>query len=70
MHLNCKIYSRGLPGLDSVIEDSPSPQEIGGPREFRGLVGWGVWGKDILMETRGAGQRLDQEENKIWSVNK
>jgi hypothetical protein len=32
-------YSRGLLGLGSVREDSPNPQETGGPREFRGLVG-------------------------------
>jgi hypothetical protein len=31
-----------LPGLDSVREDAPNPQETGGPREWRGLVGLGV----------------------------
>jgi hypothetical protein len=33
------IYSRGLLGLGSVKEDAPNPQETGGPRVFRGLVG-------------------------------
>jgi hypothetical protein len=43
------IYSRGLPGLHSVRKDVPSPQETGGPGEFRGLVGvW--WDGDILVE--------------------
>jgi hypothetical protein len=28
-----------LPGLGSVREDILDPQETGGPREFRGLVG-------------------------------
>ena len=37
------MYSRGLPGLGLVREDTPNPPEIKGPREFRGLVGrhWG-----------------------------
>jgi hypothetical protein len=35
------IYSRGLPGLDSVREDAPNPQETRGPKEWGGLVGWG-----------------------------
>jgi len=29
-------------GLDSVREDAPNPQETGGPRKWRGLVGWEV----------------------------
>jgi hypothetical protein len=29
----------GLPGLGTVREDAPIPQETGGPRDFRGLVG-------------------------------
>jgi len=39
------IYSRGFPGLGSVREDAPNPQETGGPRRFRGLVGrrYGMW---------------------------
>ena len=29
-------------GMSSVREDIPNPQETGGPREFRGVVGWGL----------------------------
>ena len=43
------IYRRAL---GSVREDSPSPQETGGPREFRGLM---AWSGDILVETGGQG---------------
>ena len=32
------IYSRGLPGLGLVREESPNHQESGGPSEFRSLV--------------------------------
>ena len=32
-------------------EDAPNPEETGGPRKFRGLVGRGRGG--ILTETRG-----------------
>ena len=46
------IYSRGLLGLDSVLEDSPNPQATGGPREWGGLV-WG-WGHP-LEEVEGEG---------------
>jgi hypothetical protein len=42
-------YNRGLPGLCSFRNDAPSPQETGGPREFRGQVGWGVG--NIHLET-------------------
>jgi hypothetical protein len=68
------IYGRGLLGLCSVREDVPNPQETGGPREFRGLGGWGeVWG---LPYGDGAGRRygmwkswrLDWKGSKIWSV--
>jgi hypothetical protein len=39
----------------------PNPQETGGPREFRGLVGWGgEEGGDILVETGW--------EEEIWDV--
>jgi hypothetical protein len=34
-------YSRGLPGLCSSRDDAPNLQEIGGPREFSGHVGYG-----------------------------
>jgi hypothetical protein len=44
------IYSRGLLGLGSVKEVADNPQEIGGPREFRGL---GDGGRNTLMETGG-----------------
>jgi hypothetical protein len=54
------IYSRGLPGLGSVREDVPNPQETGGSREFRGLLGWRVCGGAILMETE------DREE--VWDI--
>jgi hypothetical protein len=33
-------YSRVLLGLCSFREDAPNSQETGGPREFRGHVGW------------------------------
>jgi hypothetical protein len=33
------MYTRGLQGLCSFREDAHNPQETGGPREFRGLVG-------------------------------
>jgi hypothetical protein len=46
------IYSRGLPGLDSVREDAPNPPEIwtlGGLGQFGGGVrtsSW-RWGKEV-----------------------
>ena len=67
-----------MPGLGSVREDVPNPQETGGSREFRGLVGWVVGGGDILVEM-GLGRRYGMRNscggqgewgNKIWSVNK
>jgi hypothetical protein len=30
------IYSRGLQGLGLVKDDTPNPQETGGPKEFKG----------------------------------
>jgi hypothetical protein len=36
------MYSRGLQGLGSVRKEAPDPQEAVGPRERRGLVGWGM----------------------------
>jgi hypothetical protein len=44
-----------------VREDAPNPQETRDPREFRGLVGWGLGAGDILMETG------DKEE--VWNVD-
>jgi hypothetical protein len=34
-------FSRGLLDLCSFRDDAPNHQETGGPREFRGQVGWG-----------------------------
>ena len=31
-------YSRGFPGVCSFRDDTPKPQNTGGPREFRGQV--------------------------------
>jgi hypothetical protein len=45
-----RTHSRGLLGLDSVRDDAHNPQETGGPREFRDLVGCEVGGGDILLE--------------------
>ena len=36
-------YNKGLLGLGSVREDTPNPQETGGPRDFR-RWGAGWWG--------------------------
>jgi hypothetical protein len=49
--------------LGSVREDSPNPQENGEPREFGGLMGWGV-DEDILMETgmQGGGMGYGTEK--------
>jgi len=67
------IYSRGLPSLGSVRKDAHSPQETGGPKGFRGLVGWLRRGH--LLGDRRTGRkygmwnshRVYQEGNKIWS---
>jgi hypothetical protein len=53
-------YNKGLPGNGSVREDAPNPQKTGGPREFRGLVGWGQ-GVGISSWKQG-----DREE--VWDV--
>jgi hypothetical protein len=53
-------------------------KETGGPREFRGLVGWEVEGWGHPWGDRGLGRRygmrsslrVGQEGNKIWSVKK
>jgi hypothetical protein len=63
------IYSRGLLGLGTVREDTPNPQETGGPREFRDLVGWVVGGGGILMETRGGKEVWDVEQSEgAWGL--
>jgi hypothetical protein len=51
--------------MDSIREDVPNPQETGGPREFRDLVGWGG---GILVET-GGGERGGMECGTVggWS---
>jgi hypothetical protein len=54
-------YSRGLPGLGSVREDAPNPQETGGPKEFRGLMQWG-WGVETSSWRQGAGEEVWGEE--------
>jgi hypothetical protein len=45
------------PGLGLVREDAPNHQETGGPRDLRGLVGWGMreWGHPY--GDRGVGRR-------------
>jgi hypothetical protein len=73
-----QINSRGLLGLCSSRDDVPNPQETGGLREFRGLVGWGLWGGNILLETVGKEEVWDVKQsegrpgarNKIWTVNR
>jgi hypothetical protein len=42
------MYKRGLPGLGSVREDVPNPQETGGPRE------WEAWWDGVTAH-RGMG---------------
>jgi hypothetical protein len=49
------MYSRGLRRLGLDRENTPNPQETGGPREFRGLVGWGMGGEGILVVAGGQG---------------
>jgi hypothetical protein len=68
--------SIGIPGLCSFKYDAPHPQETGGPREFRGQVGWGHGG--IHVETGWGGEEVWDVEpsegggegagNGIWSV--
>jgi hypothetical protein len=51
--------------LCSFGDDAPNLQETGGPREFRGQVGWGV-GKRYGMWNSW---KVDGG-NKIWSLKK
>jgi hypothetical protein len=70
-------FSRGLPRLCSFRGEAPNPQEMGGPREFRGQVGWGGGG-DIHVEMGWGGVEVwdvEQSEgglggvgNGIWST--
>ena len=53
--MNEHTYSRGLQGLCSFRDDAPNPQETGGPREFRGQVGWGHPRGDGVRWGRGVG---------------
>jgi hypothetical protein len=66
-------YSRGL--LCWIRDDAPNPQETGGPREFRGLVEWGMGhppGDRGLGRRYGMGnnQRVDGVGDNVWSVKK
>jgi hypothetical protein len=69
------IYIRGLLSLGLLKEDSPNLQEPEGPREFRGLVGWGL-GVGTSLGRQGTwrrygmwnSQRVDQDGNKVWSI--
>ena len=42
--------------MGSVRDDTPNPQETGDPREFRGLVGYGVgqWGHPCRNKVLGS----------------
>jgi hypothetical protein len=69
------IYSSGLLGLCSFRNDAPNPQETGGPREFRGQVGWQVgastwrWGEVGRKCAKWSSWRLDVgAKNGIWSL--
>jgi hypothetical protein len=63
MHLNTQDRnarekrqdSFGLLDLCSFRDDAPNPQEIGGPREFRGQVGCGVGAS--MWRRGGVGRR-------------
>jgi hypothetical protein len=65
-------YSRRLLGLGSVKEHAPKPQETGDPREWGGLVGWGLGVGTSQWRQGGEAwdveQRVDWEVDKIWSV--
>jgi hypothetical protein len=50
--------NRELPGLSLVREDTPNPQESGGPREFRGMMEVGV-GVGVWTSLRGEGSRYE-----------
>ena len=47
--------------MGSVREDVPNPLKTGGPREFKGLVGWVVGSGDIFVETVGGEEVWDVE---------
>jgi hypothetical protein len=67
----------GLAGLCSFRDDVPNPQETGGPREFRGQLGWEVgcvWGHPRgntgVRKRFGIwiSWRVDRVDDKIWSI--
>jgi hypothetical protein len=62
-------YSRGLLGLCSFKDETPSTQESGGPREFRGHVAWEVgtsmWRQGV---ERRYGKWSSRRVDKIWRV--
>jgi hypothetical protein len=68
------IHSRGLPGLCSIRDDAPNPQETGGPRQFRGGCVWRGGGASLWR--RGGEEVWDVEQlegrqgggDKIWSI--
>ena len=62
-----------------VQSEKMHPQGNGGPRELRDLVGWDVGrgGTSLWRQQEGGrrygmwnNQRVDQKEDKIWSVKK
>ena len=57
--------------MDSVREDIPNPQETWDLRVWGVLVGWGHTLGDV-EKTYGMwkSQRVDQEEDKIWTEKK
>ena len=48
--------------MGSVREDAPNPQETGGAREFRGLIGWG-WGVGTSSWSQGWGRGMDVKQS-------
>lgn len=44
------MYSRERRGVGSVRKDAPKSQATGGPRAWRGLVGWGTVFGGFLAE--------------------
>jgi hypothetical protein len=46
----------------------PTPEETGGLREFRGLIGWRVRGWDILVKTWEWGEGMVYGTVGGWTV--
>ena len=57
------IYSRGLPGLASVGEDVPNPQETWGPRD-RGFLLW----REHPFRNRGDGMEWGTVRGEQWLI--